>query len=99
MAGAHKGVWLSGLEAAAAQAGERARRLVIVVDGLDEERPGRPLQRTARMFRCFHVVPRPVSISSSLAVSVALSPVMCLLVIHCAPVSRIACRCRRSLRV
>ena len=40
VAGARAGVWLSVLATAAAQAGERARRLVVVVDGLDEDETG-----------------------------------------------------------
>jgi hypothetical protein len=39
-AGARAGVWLTRLAAAAALAEERARRLVIVVDGLDEDEAG-----------------------------------------------------------
>jgi hypothetical protein len=38
--GARAGVWLDRLAAAAAQAEERGRRLVIVVDGLDEDEAG-----------------------------------------------------------
>ena len=40
VAGARVGVWLSLLASAAAQAEERARRLVVVVDGLDEDEAG-----------------------------------------------------------
>ena len=40
VAGARVGVWLSLLAGAAAQAEERARRLVVVVDGLDEDEAG-----------------------------------------------------------
>ena len=39
-AGARVGAWLSMLASAAAQAEERARRLVVVVDGLDEDDAG-----------------------------------------------------------
>ena len=39
-AGARVGAWLSLLASAAAQTGERARRLVVVVDGLDEDDAG-----------------------------------------------------------
>jgi hypothetical protein len=40
VAGARVGAWLSRLESAAARAGERARRLVVVLDGLDEDDVG-----------------------------------------------------------
>ena len=40
VARARVGVWLSLLASAAAQAGERGRRLVVVVDGLDEDNAG-----------------------------------------------------------
>ena len=40
MAGAQVGAWLSLLSSAAAQAVERGRRLVVVVDGLDEDDTG-----------------------------------------------------------
>ena len=40
VAGARVGAWLSLLASAAAQTGERARRLVVVVDGLDEDDVG-----------------------------------------------------------
>jgi hypothetical protein len=40
LVGAQMGVWLNRLASAAAQAEERARRLVIVVDGLDEDEAG-----------------------------------------------------------
>ena len=40
VAGARVGAWLSLLASAAAQAEERARRLVVVVDGLDEDDAG-----------------------------------------------------------
>ena len=40
IAGARAGAWLNLLESAAAQAGERARRLAVVVDGLDEDDAG-----------------------------------------------------------
>ena len=40
MAGPPTGVWLNALESAAIQAKERARRLVVVVDGLDEDNAG-----------------------------------------------------------
>ena len=38
--GARVGAWLSLLASAAAQAGERGRRLVVVADGLDEDKAG-----------------------------------------------------------
>jgi hypothetical protein len=40
VAGARSGVWLTLLESMAAQAEERKRRLVVVVDGLDEDEAG-----------------------------------------------------------
>ena len=40
VAGARVGVWLSLLAGAAARADERTRRLVVVVDGLDEDKAG-----------------------------------------------------------
>jgi tetratricopeptide (TPR) repeat protein len=40
VAGARTGAWLNLLASAAARAGERARRLVIVIDGLDEDDAG-----------------------------------------------------------
>ena len=40
VAGARTGVWLNLLASAAAQAEERARRIVVVVDGLDEDDAG-----------------------------------------------------------
>ena len=49
VAGAREGVWLSLLAGAAAQAEERGRRLVLVVDGLDEDDVGAiPPQGTAQ---------------------------------------------------
>ena len=94
-AGARVGVWLSLLASAAAQAEERGRRLVVVVDGLDEDEAGAaPPRGRPSIASLLPRRPRPGSGSSSLAAPTLACPTMCRPVTRCAPAPPPPARCR-----
>ncbi len=93
--GARVGEWLSLLDTAARRATERGRRLVVVVDGLDEDQyaaspGGRPASP-----RCCQGVRRTMPCSSSPAGAARVCPAMCRTITRCVPAYRGNCRNQR----
>jgi hypothetical protein len=99
VAGAQVGVWLALLAGAAAQAEEWKRRLVVVVDGLDEDEAGAsPLRGQPSIASLLPRRPPPGPGLWSLAAPTRACPTMCRPVTRYGPACPAACRCRGSPR-